>query len=229
MSSRAVIFGARGALGSAIADRLEASQVEVVRVTRSLLSDADTGWVSAASETWTESLGVEGYDRVVFAQGMNAAGGVAAASAEDVVKVLEANVLSIIRWMRDLRSSGLLNHGCRVCIVGSVWASVARPNKLAYVVSKSAVTGLVRSLAIDLAEEGITVNAVLPGVVDTPMTREFLDGNSIHKLEAETPGGGLVTTSEVAEICAWLTSSASIGITGQSIIVDKGWSMARYV
>lgn len=229
MSNRAIIFGASGALGSAIADRLEISQVEVIRVTRSPLSDADSGWVSAASESWTESLGSELCDRVVFAQGMNAAGGVDAASAEDVVKVFEANVSIIVSWMRDLRASGLLNHACRVCIVGSVWANVARPDKLAYVISKSAVTGLVRSLAIDLAEEGMTVNAVLPGVVDTPMTREFLDRDSIRKLEAETPGGGLVTAQEIAEVCAWLTSPESIGITGQSIVVDKGWSMARYV
>lgn len=229
MSNRAIIFGASGALGKAIANRFETSQIPVVRVTRSPLNGADSGWVSTASESWTESLGSELCDRVVFAQGMNAAGGIDTVSAEDLLDVFEANVSTTVRWMRDSIEGGVLNRGCRVCIVGSVWANVARPDKLSYVVTKSAVTGLVRSLSIDLADEGIVVNAVLPGVVDTPMTRQFLSRDSIHKLETETPGGGLVTALEIAEICAWLTSSSSMGITGQSIVVDKGWSMARYV
>jgi hypothetical protein len=166
---------------------------------------------------------------VVFAHGENTAGGIADVTADELARIIDANVLSIVRWVGDLRSSGLLAPNCRICIIGSVWANIARPKKIAYVVSKSAVSGLVRSLAIDLADDGIAVNAVLPGVIDTPMTRSFLSNESLEKLIAETPGRQLVSAPQIAEVCTWLVSPEAKGIVGQAIVVDNGWSISRYV
>lgn len=227
MTDRALIFGIRGALGSAIAHRFESSGITVTGVSRS--PSTRPQWVSCETEAWTTALGSSKFNRVVFAQGENAAGAISATCITDVERLMNANVLSIIRWIQDLRTSGLLVEGCRICILGSVWANIARPGKLAYVVSKSAVSGLVRSLAIDLADEGVSVNAVLPGVVDTPMTRAFVSEDSRLKLKAETPGGDMVSELQIAEVCMWITSPQAKGIVGQSIVVDNGWSISRYV
>lgn len=227
MSNRAIVFGASGALGSAVLTCLTNQGVDAVPVSRKTAQGV--GWVTADSNTWPRDLGSSPFDRVIFAHGENAAGGIATVTVSEVARIFEANVLSIIGWLQDLRDNELLAEGCRVCILGSVWASIARPEKLAYVVSKSAVSGLVRSLAVDLADEGIVVNAVLPGIVDTPMTRNFLSTESIGRLIEETPGNQLATAAEIAEVCVWLTSRQSTGIRGQSIVVDNGWSATRHV
>ena len=227
MLNRAIVFGASGALGSAVLTCLKSNGVESVPVSRKSMQGV--GWVTADSDTWPRELGSSPFDRVIFAHGENAAGGISTVTISEVARIFDANVLSIIRWLQDLRENNLLAEGCRVCILGSVWASIVRPEKLAYVVSKSAVSGLVRSLAVDLAKEGIVVNAVLPGIVDTPMTRKFLSIESMGRLIEETPGNQLVTAAEIAEVCVWLTSRQSMGIRGQSIVVDNGWSDTRHV
>jgi NAD(P)-dependent dehydrogenase (short-subunit alcohol dehydrogenase family) len=96
-------------------------------------------------------------------------------------------------------------------------------------VTKSALEGLVKSIAIDCAEEGLAINAVLPGVIDTPMTRTMLDSKQLRAIESSTLGGSLATPSEVAEVTSWLLSQKSSGVNGQFITVDKGWTVNRHV
>ena len=110
----------------------------------------------------------------------------------------------------------------------SAWTSAIA--EAAYVASKHGVLGLVRSTAIELARTGVTVNAVCPGYVDTPMTdatvRGIVEktGRSAEEaravLERKQPTGRLVTTDEVAE-AVW-ACVANPGITGQGINVDGG-------
>ena len=224
---RAIVFGASGTLGGAVVRRLSEEGVRTVKASRR--QDVGHGWVTTSGDDWVSPLGAEAFDRIIFAHGQNASGGISSSSPEEVNELLEANVLSIIRWLQDLQQANLVSKPSRICIVSSVWATLARQDKLAYVVSKSAVTGLTRSLCADLGPEGIAVNAVLPGVIDTPMTRQFLSPDSIRKLEKETPTGSLVTSEQVAEVCVWLTSPQSGGICGQCLVLDNGWSGTRYV
>jgi NAD(P)-dependent dehydrogenase (short-subunit alcohol dehydrogenase family) len=228
MTSRALVFGASGTLGAATSMALAASGVAVTQVTRRS-SPVPDGWVSTSGEDWCRDLNPLGYDRIVFAQGLNSAGGLEDEAVSKLNDLFDANVLSIVKWLHDLRESGRLQKPARVCIIGSIWATAARPDKLAYVVSKSAVTGLVRALTADLAGEGIVVNAVLPGVVDSPMTRAFVSEQSLNRLMEETPTRVLATPADVARACEWLTSPLSSGICGQSIVLDNGWSVVRHV
>ena len=73
------------------------------------------------------------------------------------------------------------------------------------------------------------MNAVLPGVVDTPMTRSNLSSEQIKKIEHETPAGKLVSAANVAKTVSWLASPESIGVNGQFIRIDNGWSQIRAI
>jgi NAD(P)-dependent dehydrogenase (short-subunit alcohol dehydrogenase family) len=84
-------------------------------------------------------------------------------------------------------------------------------------------------MAIDMAGHGFAINAVLPGVIDTPMTRANLSAEQIARVEAETVGGLLATAQDVARAVSWLVDSQSRGVNGQSIVVDNGWSSVRHV
>jgi len=73
------------------------------------------------------------------------------------------------------------------------------------------------------------VNAILPGVLDTPMTRAHLTAASIERVIDDTPGKRLATVEDVARVAYWLASDDNTAVNGQSVAVDLGWTVARRV
>jgi NAD(P)-dependent dehydrogenase (short-subunit alcohol dehydrogenase family) len=94
-----------------------------------------------------------------------------------------------------------------------------------YVAAKPGVLGLTRTAASEYARQGIRVNAVLPGPVDTPMMREFMGGDEgLRKLmAASVPStGDLLVPEDVADVVVWLASDAARMVNGQAVMVDGG-------
>ena len=114
-------------------------------------------------------------------------------------------------------------------VVSSIWQELARQEKFAYVTTKAAIAGLVPSVAIDLGSMGFAINAVLPGVIASPMAKTQLSEAEISRIKLGTPGGKLASEGELANVIEWLASSRSIGINAESIRVDNGWSRTRHV
>ena len=109
-------------------------------------------------------------------------------------------------------------------------AHKAAPNRLAYAASKAAVAGFTRALAIDHVKQGIRVNCVCPGTVDTPSLgdriKAFADPVQARKdFIARQPMGRLATAEEIAETFVYLVSDESSFMTGQAIFVDGGMSL----
>ena len=106
----------------------------------------------------------------------------------------------------------------------------AAPNRLAYAASKAAVAGFTRALAIDHVKQGIRVNCVCPGTVDTPSLGDrinaFSDPAQARKdFIARQPMGRLATAEEIAETFVYLVSDESSFMTGQAVFVDGGMSL----
>ncbi len=109
-------------------------------------------------------------------------------------------------------------------------AHKAAPNRLAYAASKAAVVGFTRALAIDHVKQGIRVNCVCPGTVDTPSLGDrinaFVDPLQARKdFIARQPMGRLATAEEIADTFVYLVSDESSFMTGQAIFVDGGMSL----
>jgi len=109
-------------------------------------------------------------------------------------------------------------------------AEKAAPNRLAYAASKAAVAGFTRALAVDHVKQGIRVNCVCPGTVDTPSLGDrinaFADPAQARKdFIARQPMGRLAAAEEIAETFVYLVSDESSFMTGQAIFVDGGMSL----
>jgi NAD(P)-dependent dehydrogenase (short-subunit alcohol dehydrogenase family) len=208
----ALVFGASGGIGAACFKSLSSEFV-------TFPGDRSKGHLQSNSV----------FDAVIWAQGVNQTKQFTESSEEDWEYVLDSNLHFVRRTIVEMIECNLVNTPASFVFISSIWSKFSKTDKSAYIVSKSALEGLARSLAIELAPRGIRVNCVLPGVVDNKMTRMNLTENQIHRVQSETPTGNLVSEDQVASAVKFLSSKNSMGINGQSIVIDNGWTIARYI
>jgi len=218
-----LVFGANGTLGGEIVKYMRFAGDQVLTVSRnSEITDIQTD--SGMDQFFSEGLK---FDSCVWAQGKNINDSIA--DAVNFNEVFEANIGYIISSLKFLLNNQLLNENARLVIISSIWQEISKTNKFSYTVSKSALKGLVNSFVADYSTLGYSMNALLPGVVDTPMTRANLTNSQIRGIEKETPTRKLVSPEDVAKATHWLASPNSAGINGQFIRVDNGWSRVRAI
>ena len=164
---------------------------------------------------------------VIWAQGKNFNDEIEQFNLTNHLQMYQANVTFIMSSLQALLIGKLLENNARLCVISSIWQNIARQNKLSYCVTKSALQGLIQSLSIDLGKKGMLVNAVLPGALDTEMTRANLSSEQIRRMEMDTPLQSLPNLIDVTGLVSYLCSPQNTGITGQFIAADRGLSNAR--
>ncbi len=226
-----LLFGGSGQIGQAVAAKFSNKDWDVctvVRAPNAAVPEAIT-WDVSAGKNIPDGLKVQQFAAVCWAQGANLNDSIYSFDKTKHQALYEANVLFVLESLSQLLKAELLAKSAKLCIVSSIWQEISRQNKLSYGVTKSALKGLVLSLANDMAEYGYLVNAVLPGALDTPMTRSNLSQEQIRFIECSTKFNRLATLGDVASTIYFLCSEENSGITGQFLKVDLGFSDVRNI
>jgi NAD(P)-dependent dehydrogenase (short-subunit alcohol dehydrogenase family) len=117
-----------------------------------------------------------------------------------------------------------MRRGSSIVNVASIAARMGLPGYSAYVASKWAVIGLSRSAAIELGPQGIRVNCLCPGTIDTPLNQQAGADAELELVKALTPCGRIGQPEEMAGVIHFLASDDSSYVTGTEFIADGGWT-----
>jgi NAD(P)-dependent dehydrogenase (short-subunit alcohol dehydrogenase family) len=237
----AIVTGAASGIGAATASLLAERGAKVGALDRdpaspppgglAVVADlADDASVRAAVGRVVEALG--GVDVVANVAGIGATGDVGENDDEEWRRVLDVNVVGIVRVVRAVLPHLRRSPSAAIVNVSSAVAIVGVPHRALYSASKGAVLALTLAMAADHAREGIRVNAVVPGTTDTPWVGRLLDGAvdpvaARAALVARQPIGRLVTAEEVANAVAYLAGPRSASTTGTVLAVDGGMAHLR--
>jgi NAD(P)-dependent dehydrogenase (short-subunit alcohol dehydrogenase family) len=140
-------------------------------------------------------------------------------------QTLEVNLDAVFYCLRaELRAMRAAGNGGSIVNVASSAGKMGVPGLSAYSASKHGVIGLTKSAALEVAREGIRVNAVCPGTIRTPMLRGFVGGDeeTLEKMGRRAPIGRIGEPDEIAEAIVWLCSDAASFVTGHALEADGG-------
>ncbi len=138
---------------------------------------------------------------------------------------LDSTVFMLQAWVEAIRGAGT---GGAAVLVSSVVARIGVANHEVIAAAKGGVEALARSAAATYAPIGLRINAVAPGMTETPMTAGMLRFDAMREGAAKQyPLGGVQTAAQVADAIAWLLSDSASRITGQVIPVDGGFTTVR--
>lgn len=244
MKPVSLVTGAAGGIGAALVRELVTAGFAVV-ATDALLAESpegsrfvavDLAHVDAAAHLVSGIAAAEGrLDLIVNNAALQVSKVASATTIEEWDRVMAINVRAPFLLACEGRELLRRQRGAIVNIA-SVHAAATSPGLAAYAASKGALVALTRSLALELAPDGIRVNAVLPGAIDTPMldaglARESAGAGSLGERKARlallTPAGRLGRPEDVAQAVLFLADGARSGfITGQTLVADGG-ALAR--
>jgi len=147
-------------------------------------------------------------------------------------RMLDVNLMGVVNAAQAVLPAMKARRRGRIVAVASTAGLKGYAYVSAYVAAKHAVVGLVRALALEVAAQGITVNAVCPGFTDTDLVASSLDtimaktgrsrADAVAELVQHNPQGRLVAPAEVADCVAWLCGEGASAVTGQAIAIAGG-------
>ncbi len=232
----ALVTGAGRGLGRAIATALHKAGAEIIAVARTqedlntLQSELGTGVESWAHDVTADSFlgavaALPSLDILINNAGSNRPEPFVDVSQENLDFILTVNVRSMFLTAqaaaRVMKQSG----GGAIVHMSSQMGHVGSPNRSVYCMTKHAIEGLTKAMAVELAPENIRVNSVAPTFIETPMTKPMLDdpefNEFVHRMIPMQKTG---KPEDVANAALYLASPLSAMVTGHSLLVDGGWT-----
>ena len=219
MPPAVLVLGGRGDIGSAIARRFVTAGHPVIAAGRAEFDLTESAAIDAWFDRAHPPIGV-----LVHSAGLNHPKRFAELTDAEIRECFAANVEGFLQVARRVIPELVAERG-RIVVLSSIFGFLSRAGRLPYAMSKHALIGIVKSLAIELAPEGVLVNAVSPGYIDTKLTRANNDDATIARLQSAIPMQRLGSPEDIAEVVYFLGSASNRYVTGQDVVVDGGFSI----
>ena len=222
MSERhvALVTGASRGIGLAIASSLRECGVRVLAPSRLELDLLRP----ASIDSYLKTVKREKIDILVNNAGINTPRAIEDLRDEEIVEAWQTNVAAALSLIRALTPFMRKQRWGRIVNLSSVFSLVTKKKRTVYSATKAALNGLTRAVAVELASDGVLVNAVCPGYVDTELTRKNNSPAELKKITALIPLGRMASPNEIARFVAFLCSEENSYITGQTLVVDGGFT-----
>ena len=222
MQKVALVTGARGGIGAAIVERLEADDWTVHAVD---VEDADLTTREGNKAVVDAALAAHGrLDAIVPNAGFQHIAPVRDFPEETWDRLLALLLTSPFLLAKYAWEPLVASGEGRVCVIASAHALTASPFKAAYVAAKHGVLGLVKTLALEGADAGITATAVCPAFVRTPLAERQVEERGLDAVIERHAIKRMLEPSEVADLVAFLLGPTGRGITGVALPIDLGWT-----
>ena len=217
-----LVTGARGGIGAAIVERLEADDWTVHGVD---VDDADLTTREGNRTVVEAALAAHGrLDAIVPNAGFQHIAPVPDFPEETWDRLLALLLTSPFLLAKYAWEALVASGEGRICVIASAHALTASPFKAGYVAAKHGVLGLVKTLALEGAEVGITATAVCPAFVRTPLAEQQVEERGLAAVIEPHAVKRMLEPSEVADLVAFLLGPTGRGITGVAVPIDLGWT-----
>ena len=217
---RALVTGGASGIGAAVVQRLAEAGAEVVA------ADLNGGVKLDVRDELQVAPLMADVDILVNAAGIGSTTNAPDTPIEVWDDVLDVNARGTFLCCKHAIPGMIVRGGGSIVNIASIAGLIGLRNRAAYCASKGAVVALTRALAVDHVGDGIRVNAVAPGTVDSPWVRRLVEdvGESLDELKARQPMGRLGTPDEIAEAIMYLAGAEFV--TGTILSIDGGLTSA---
>ncbi len=213
-----LILGASGGIGKAIASKFETMGHKVFSPTKieiDLRNPKDIGHNKKVQI-------------LINCAGINPTKSFEKVGDEEFNEVLKTNFMGFFNIVKQVSPHMRQLGGGYILNISSLYGFISRKNRIMYATSKHAANGMVKTLALELAQDNIKVNCLSPGFVMTKMTTMNNNKKKIESWQKKIPMGRLATPQDIAEVAYFLCSEQNSYITGQDIVVDGGYSIGGF-
>lgn len=214
----ALITGASRGIGKCLKENFQAAGAVVFAPERSEMDLSDIHSIEKYVDGNCQEI-----DVFIHCAGINLKADVEHLGVSLVNGVFQVNTLSAVEIIKGITPYMKRQGWGRILLISSLYAIVARERRAAYSMSKNALTGLAKTLSLELAPMSILTNCIAPGYVLTEMTKKNLSKTELERIIADIPTGRLQTEQEIADIAMFLCSNFNQSITGQLIAIDGGF------
>jgi NAD(P)-dependent dehydrogenase (short-subunit alcohol dehydrogenase family) len=217
-----LMTGGRGEIGQAIISEFQKADYHIIAPTR---DEMDLNQLEKLDDVIQKMTSIDAF---VHCAGINFPKPFIEIEPHEFTQTLTVNALAFYALTQALLKHKKLHAHGHILAISSIYGDISRKGRFSYTASKYCLNGMIKNLALELGQQGIKVNGLAPGFVETSLTRRNNSPATIAQMEKAIPLGHLAAADDIAKVAYFLASANNRYINGQIIIADGGYTAGGF-